>query len=146
MKVEKIDHIHMYVKDIGQAVQALTDVIGTDFARFGDGSFFLDLSDRFGVKVAHHHIGLHLMQVTDPTLRAAKLPKGGLREGVVAISVKVPDTDAAVAELESRGAKVLARDKVGHVIETLLDWPDIPGMQIELSEYPGEDIIAAAGK
>lgn len=144
MKVEKIDHLHMYVKNLESTTNALRDVLGSDFATFKNGSVYLDLTEQFGMRGSHHPLGLHLIEVTNPELRKGRLPKPGSPEGIFAISLKVPNTDEAVAELKSHGFKLISQAKVGQVIETLLDSPDIP-VQIELSEYPGDDIVAAAG-
>lgn len=144
MKVEKIDHIHLYVNDLEKAARALRAVLGSDFVTFGNGTIFLDLTAEHGVRLAYHRLGIELLQVTNPKLRTAQLPKGR-QEGVFAISLKIPDTDEAIAELKSRGLKMISKVQVGQVKETLFESPNVPGVQIELSDYPGTDIVGSAG-
>ncbi|MDD5038472.1 MAG: VOC family protein [Dehalococcoidales bacterium] len=144
MKIEKIDHIHLFVKNLESAVPVLEDVFGKDFVQFQSGTI-LDVSDRFGVKVAHHRLGMEVIQVTDASKQdPAQLPKGGKQEGIFAIDIKVTNIDEAIAELKAKGLKMVSRSQVGQMKEAMFVSPKIP-MQIELSEFPGNDISAASG-
>ncbi|OPX88002.1 MAG: Glyoxalase/Bleomycin resistance protein/Dioxygenase superfamily protein [Pelotomaculum sp. PtaB.Bin104] len=98
MKLEKIDHICIAVKDVKKAEEA--------YAR----AFDLEAIDHYveeneKIKVARFMIGdvaFEVMEATSPDSEVAKfIEKNG--EGVFLISFKVPDVVAGLAELEQKG-------------------------------------------
>ncbi len=145
MKVERVDHIHYYVKDVESTVTAFEKLVGIDFWTFQGGQKVLDITAEHGVKLGHNPLGFEVLQVTDQSKRGAQWPSGP-QEGIFAISFKVPDIEASVEELKKQGFKVvLPLVQTGGVKEALLESSNIPGIQIELCEYKGDDITAAAG-
>ena len=97
MKVEKIDHIHVVVKDLEAAAKFFSDLLGTQF--FGPRE-----SVGLGDKIAFDNLGFELMQPTGPGKVAKLLEEHG--EGVVHIGLKVSNLDEAVAELRAKGIPV----------------------------------------
>ena len=99
MKVEKIDHIHILVKDLEAAAKFLSNLMGSQF--FGPRESPND-------KVAFDNLGFELMQPptsTNPDNPVSKhLKEHG--EGVAWIGLKVPNLDEAVAELRSKGIPI----------------------------------------
>ena len=146
MKVQKIDHVHVRVKDLDSAMSLFSDLLGVEFLPVSE------LSDSFGVRDAVNPLGdstltgLHVMEITDPDGRLAKEMGHLLPEGICAISLKVPDIKEAIADLESRGIKMVGPvSEFGAVKQAWFDPTKTFGVQIELCEYPGDDIRAAAG-
>jgi len=134
MKVEKIDHIHVSVKNLDKAISLFTDLLGRKFDPLWEGS-------DYGIRTAYNRVGFDFIQVMDPN-RPSNANFGG--EGICCVSLKVPDIEEAIAELESRGIKMISRVKVGQLTEVWFDAANTFGVQIELCEYPGNDIVAAS--
>jgi peroxiredoxin len=65
-------------------------------------------------------------------------------EGIGCVSLKVPDIEEAITELESLGVKMIFKVEVGQVKEAWFEATNTFGVQIELCEYPGDDIVAAS--
>ena len=140
MKVEKIDHVHACVKDLDGAMGFFRDVLGVEFDPV------IELSDSWGVRDVRGPTGLDLIEVTDPGGKIAKEMGHIFREGICGISLKVPDIKEAIAELESKGVKMVGPlSEFGAVRQAWFDSAKTFGVQIELCEYPGDDIAAAAG-
>ncbi|MFC2000010.1 VOC family protein [Chloroflexota bacterium] len=136
MKVEKLDHVHIHVKDIKKAVQFFENSLGVKF-----GTIYA--SEEWDFKICHAPPGLLLMQPMSPENPVAQLIESR-GEGLAAISLKVPDIEAAIAELQSKGLTLTAKVIDGDVKEAFFDPADSFGVEIELCEYPGDDINAAA--
>ena len=138
MKVEKLDHVHIYVKDIERAVQLFEHWLGIKF-----GPIYT--WDEWGLKDCYAPPGLLLMQPTSPddAMDAAKfIERRG--EGLSGISVKVQDIEAGIAELEAKGLRLRGKVQVGNVVEAMFHSEESFGLEIELAHYPGDDIGAAA--
>lgn len=135
MKVERIDHIHIKVKDQPKATARYEEVLGTKMMMEAD------FSDDYGMRVAYNPfpVGLELMEVTDGAKEMAKI-YAAAPDGVFALSLKVPDIDEATAEMEALGHKLLMRYDFGDIKEALFDSKKAVGIYFELIEYAGEDI------
>ncbi len=136
MKVEKIDHIHAYAKDLEGAVRLFTDLLGKEFLPVWE-------SDDFGTRAAFHPLGFEFLQPTDPNGPVAQTI-GPREEGILFVCFKVPDIEEAIAEMEWRGIKMIHQYQVGKLKEALFESTNTFGVQIELCEYPGDDITAAS--
>jgi hypothetical protein len=64
--------------------------------------------------------------------------------GVFGINLKVADMDKAIAEMKAKGIKQISDRKMGEVRQCWFDTEKLFGVQVELSEYPGESIFEAA--
>lgn len=134
MKVERIDHIHAITRDLDGAARLFGGILGKEFSPVWEG---------FGVRARFHPLGFEWMEPTDPNGMAVQL-LDSMGEGVFCISFKVPDVDEAIAEMESRGIKLIEKFQVGKVTEAMFEPTNAFGVMIELCEYPGDDIEAAA--
>jgi len=138
VKAEKLDHVHIYVKDIQKAVQLFADSLGLKF----DDVYTWEEE---GLKDCYAPPGVLFIQSTSPNdaLGVSKFieSKG---EGLAAISLKVTDIETAIAELQSKGFRLKEKVEIGNVKEAMFDPEDSFGVEIELCEYPGDDIAAAA--
>ena len=117
MKVERIDHIHIIVKDLEAAASFFSSMMGTTFVGPRDTGL--------GFKVAFDNLGLEIMQpISSGNPVAEHLEKYG--EGVSSIGLKVPNIEEAIVELEAKGISVKRWREV---------WKgDIKGVRIEASE------------
>ncbi len=98
MQVNKIDHICIAVRDLGQAREVWEPVLGKE----GPDDEYVDEAEK--IRVARYwvgEVGFELMESTADDGEVAKfIEKRG--EGVMLISFNVPDTREAMAELEAR--------------------------------------------
>ena len=93
MKVEKIDHIHIYVSDLGRAITFFSKLLGTKFSD-------IITDEEWKFESVLEPLGIELIQPTSPDSVVAKaIERRG--EGLAAISFKVPDVEQATAELEA---------------------------------------------
>lgn len=98
MKLEKIDHICIAVKDVQKAEQVYSrafDIKGMDH--------YVDENEKINVvRFMIGEVGFELMESTSPDGEVAKfIEKNG--EGVFLISFKVPDTTESMDELSKKG-------------------------------------------
>ena len=138
MKVERIDHIHIAVKDLEAAAKFFSDTIGS--------RWFGPKQGRPGFQIAFDNLGLELQQPTTPDNPVAKhLEEHG--QGVTWIGLKVPNLDEAVAELKAKGIRVeywidYTGLKVDLKAARTVDPEETYGVMFELVEY--EDVPPAA--
>ncbi len=136
MKVERIDHVHAYTKNLEKAVSVFGPLFGTDFYPTFDAT-------DYGARAAMHPLGFEFVEPTDPKGLAARAFAGS-KEGDLCISLKVPDLEEGIAEMESKGIKLIARMQIGKLKEAAFETSQTCGIMIELCEYPGSDIVLAA--
>lgn len=102
MKVEKIDHICIAVRDLEKARQAYETILGLEL----DCTY---VADKEKIRVARYYIGdmfLELMEPTSPDSDVGRfLEKRG--EGVFLISYRVPNVKQSLAELQAKGYKLI---------------------------------------
>lgn len=130
MKVEKIDHIHIYVRDLDAATQFFTEILGTKFC---DAL----TAEEWKFKSTMDPLGVELIQPIAPESPVARaLERRG--QGLSAISLKVPNIDEATAELEAKGMRVVSKAQHGRLREVQFHPKDAYGVMIELAEYEEE--------
>jgi methylmalonyl-CoA/ethylmalonyl-CoA epimerase len=142
MKVERMDHMHIVVKDI--------EAVGRFFADITGSHVFGPRDTGLGFKVAFDNLGIEFMAPTAPGNPIADR-LDGYGEGLAWIGFKVPDLDEAVAELREKGIKVAYwRDYSdpnwkGDVRAARTEDPtQTYGVAIELVEYKDVQPVAAA--
>ena len=127
MKVEKIDHVHIFVKDLDKAIQFFEKALGTKFTEPGS-------SENLDAKTTMDPIGLELIEGVSKDGAVAKtIERRG--EGLAAISLKVPDIEAAIAHIESLGIRLVRRIESGKIKEAQFHPKDTFGVMLELCEY-----------
>lgn len=103
MKVKKVDHICIAVKDLDQARKTWEQLLGKN----GPDDAYVDESEK--IRVARYwigEVGFELMESTSPDGEVAKfIEKRG--EGVMLISFNVNNTREAVTELEAKGFPII---------------------------------------
>ena len=101
MKIEKIDHISIAVRNLNKACKVYEDIMGLEL----DSMY---VSEEEKIRVARYRVGdawLELMEPTGEGDVSRFLDKRG--EGLFVISYKVPDVDSAMAELKGKGYKLI---------------------------------------
>ncbi|MFQ5904511.1 MAG: VOC family protein [Candidatus Binatia bacterium] len=137
MRVEKIDHIHIYVKELDKAITFFSDILGTKFS-----DIIVD-DNVFHIRSALDRLGLELVESLTPDGAVARtIQKRG--EGLAAISLKVPDLEEAVKELQAKGLNPVSRIALGKIKEVQFHPKDAHGVMIELCEYEEESGAARA--
>ena len=132
MKVNKIDHICIAVKDL-EAAKKIREPI------FGKGTDDSYVDEREKIRVARYwlgEVGFELMESTTPDGDVAKfIEKRG--EGVMIIGLNVDSTEAAMTELKAKGYQFIGGlrpfrgckfafvhpKKVNDVLLELIDYP-----------------------
>lgn len=133
MKVERIDHIHIAVKDMDKAVKFFSEVLGTKF------SDAVEVPE-FNIQGKLCPLGIELVTSTstDGAVNQFIQRRG---EGLYHVAFKVPDIEQAIAELQSRGLRLIGREQIGNLKEAQFHPKDSFGVMIELAEY--EDVHGA---
>jgi len=109
MKIRKIDHISLAVRNLEKARQAYEDVLGLELHS-------TYVSEEEKIRVARYRVGNMWLELMEPTGEgdvSRFLDKRG--EGLFVISYEVPDVDAALAELKDKGYKPID-DKPRHLL------------------------------
>ncbi|OGO02307.1 MAG: hypothetical protein A2Y91_00530 [Chloroflexi bacterium RBG_13_54_8] len=138
LKIERIDHVHIYVRDLEKAIRRFEELLGVKF-----GEIMTEGLEDLGVKGAFALPGLDVSQPTSPHSPVARvIERRG--EGLVGgVSFKVADIEAGIAELESKGMKLLGRLQIGDLKEAWFHPRDAHGLLIELCEYDKDTILEA---
>lgn len=127
MKIDKIDHIHIYVKDLEKAREVFEKVLGTKFSE-------TIMAENYQVKSRIDPLGLEILQATSPESPIARhIEKRG--EGLTAIAVKVPNIEEATKELQSKGLTLVGKINLGGIQEAQFHPKDTFGVMIELAQY-----------
>jgi len=127
MKVEKIDHVSITVKDLDKAMKFFGELFETEFLKPWpvESVDILESIDPLGIDLA--------APLTPDGLTAKVLAHRG--EGVTMVSFKVPNLEEAVAEMKSHGVRQLFRGTLGKAKWAIFDPRDAFGVMIELIEY-----------
>ena len=128
MKVERLDHVHIYVQNLEQATELFSRVLSTTWSD-------IMVDDRlFDTRSSLSPLGVELIEGTSPESPVSRaIAKRG--EGVFALSFKVDDLEMAVKELEAKGLRCVGRMNAGRLKEAQFHPKDSHGVMIELCEY-----------
>ncbi|MGB9629330.1 MAG: VOC family protein [Thermodesulfobacteriota bacterium] len=132
MKVNKIDHICIAVKNLEEARKIWEPVLGKDGP---DDSY---VSEFEKIKVARYwlgDVGFELMESTSPDGEVAKfIKKRG--EGVMIISLNVDNTRQAMAELKEKGYPLIGEARPFKDCEYAFIHPKkMNGVLLEIIDY-----------
>ncbi|MFA4836097.1 MAG: VOC family protein [Dehalococcoidia bacterium] len=137
INAEAVSHIHIITKDTEAVARFYEGVLGvTQIVK-------IDLTDWIGIRtlyITSQPMDLEYVQVTNPKVGVGLLLKNE-PVGLNCISLKVPDLDKAIAAMEAAGFKNTGRLWMRGIQEAWFETKAL-GMQIELAEYPGNDIMA----
>ncbi len=134
MKVEKINHVAIMVKDLEKAGKFFADLFDTEFGPWGHPE-----GEEEDTKEIISPLGICLAAPHVPDGPAARfLDRRG--EGMVALVLKVPNLEEAIADMESHGVRLINRGeflsvKLGSVKIAEFHPRDVHGVSIGLIEY-----------
>jgi catechol 2,3-dioxygenase-like lactoylglutathione lyase family enzyme len=141
MNMKRMEYIGVVVDDLEAGVQRFSEVFGYHF----------DIVDTTKLDI----------QVTEGDIPDAKAPQGGMRlaldksgvfelvevagmeEGFRNIHFRVDDMDEAIAELASKGMRLVRQFVVGGMKEAIFAAEDLYGIRVCLLEYAGSSLGAA---
>jgi len=135
MKIEKIDHIAILVKDLNKAEKFFSDLFQMKFTILGE---IKEVDARSMMEPS----GIEIIEPLTPDGPTAKtLERRG--EGLTLISLKVSNLDEGMAEMKARGIRLVA-EKHENVRLALYHPKDTYGVMIELIEYETEHPLLTA--
>ncbi len=135
MKVKRVEHVAIAVKDIGEAMRIFQEKLGLALEYEED-------FPQYRTKIAMYPVGatyLELLQATGEESDTARwiAEKG---EGLYHICLEVEDIEAALTELKAKGVGLLdERPRVGHgnSLIAFLDPRSTANVLVELAQLPG---------
>ena len=127
MEVERIDHIHIAVKDLREAAKKFSDIMACQWVG--------PIEPGGDMITAFDSLGFELFQPTSPDTSLARfIAQRG--EGLYSVALKVPNLDEAVADLEAKGIRILWKGVVNESLKVAMTHPkDTYGVMFELVEY-----------
>ncbi len=142
MKLGRINHIGVVVPDMDQAVAFWRDVMGAtsfheaDVPQDGLNIIFVDTPSDNGLNGTQMELIQPLRDDTAVSPFLAKNPAGGQHH----VCFEVPDIEAARAEFEAQGKRVLGPTRIGaHGTPIFFVHPkDMGGILTEILETPKE--------
>ncbi len=137
MKVNKIDHICIAVRNVEEARKVWEPVLGKSKP---DDTY---IDEREKIKVARYwigEVGFELMESTSPEGEVAKfIEKRG--EGVMVISLNVDHTRSAIEELKAKGYPFIGGPRPFRDCEYAFIHPKkMNGVLLELIDYPWNEV------
>jgi len=137
MKVNKIDHICIAVRNVEEARKVWEPVLGKSKP---DDTY---IDEREKIKVARYwigEVGFELMESTSPEGEVAKfIEKRG--EGVMVISLNVDHTRSAMEELKAKGYPFIGGPRSFRDCEYAFIHPKkMNGVLLELIDYPWNEL------
>ena len=136
MKVEKIDHLGIMVKNVKEAQKFFADLFGMKFASLGR-------IEEMDAKSMIEPLGIEIFEPLSPDgASASTLKKRG--EGLWLLSLKVTNLDEAMAEMDSKGIRLVRQMKTGRARMAIYHPKDIYGVMIELIEYETEHSLVSS--
>ena len=126
MKVQKIHHVSVLVKDLEKAGELYSELLGIEF----EGPYEQkDLDVRF----LSSSLGINLASPLTPDGPSAKtLERRG--EGLAMLVFNVPDIEEAIADAESKGIRIVGREDRPTARVASLHPKDLCGVMIELMD------------
>ena len=141
MRVEKIDHVHIFVRDLDKAMKFFEKALGTKFAA-------PHKPKNLDARTTLDPLGLEIIQgVSEDSAVTKTIERRG--EGLAAVSLKVPDIEEAITHLESLGIRLVRRIESGRIKEAQFHPKDTFGVMLELCEYElehGAHIASSSGR
>ena len=134
MKVERLDFITILVKDLPGAMKFFGELFETEFTE----TWSTELDTRETID----SLGVNLVTPLTPdgVSAQAMAKRGG---GLAAVGFTVTNLDEAIAEAESRGIRLLQREKIGTADVATFHPKDTYGTMLILVEYKEKDAATA---
>ncbi|MBI4284382.1 MAG: VOC family protein [Chloroflexi bacterium] len=127
MRIEKIDHVSIRVKDARKAAEQFAAAFGLDFSEFPE-------LRETGLLSFVETNGIEVVQPLDEDSPFAKLLKEK-GEGVTLIALKVTDLDECVAHVKAHGIRQIGFENASRYRTAYFHPADCHGIMMELIEY-----------
>jgi len=143
MSIERLDHVHIYVKDLDEAKRRFGDLLGVEFCEDitpqDVRSEELDKSAQG--RGTYATFGIELLEAPpgSPAARAIE----PMEEGLGGVSIKVTDLEDAIAEFQAKGMRLVQRTEIGRYRVAWFHPGDVHGVLIELCEYEAANPLEA---
>ena len=136
MKVEKLDHVAIRVKNLKEATKFFSEVFGMDFAQLGE-------TPAADARSVIEPMGVEIVEpLTLDGATAKAIEKSG--EGLSVLSLKVTNLDEAHAEMKAHGVRLVSKIENAGPYRAFIYHPkDTYGVMIELIEYKDKHPLAA---
>ncbi len=126
MKVKKIHHVSVLVKDLEKAGKLYSDLFGIEF----EGPYEQEALD---VRFLSSPIGINLASPLTPDGPSARtLERRG--EGLSMLVLNVPDMQEAISDMESQGVRLVGKEDRPTSRVASFHPKDLCGVMIELME------------
>ncbi len=127
MKAQKIDHVSFMVRDLDKAKKFFGELFETDFLEPWtiESIDITETVDPIGIDI--------VAPLTPDGLTSKVLARRG--EGVSMVSFKVPNLEEGMAEMKSRGIRLLWHGRLADAEYAIYDPRDTFGVMIEIIEY-----------
>jgi len=136
MKIERIDHVAIRVKNMREACKFFSEVFGLEFTEIGENK-------EMDVRSSINALGIEVVEPLTPGgVTAKSIESGG--EGLALLSLKVANIDEAAAEMRARGIKEVGKMERAGVKVRIYHPKDTYGVMIELIEYKDKHPLLAA--
>lgn len=140
MGIERLDHVHAWTTDADGAARFYSDVFGMTTHTWIDKKNNIKIAL---LKAKNDPMYIELFQpLGQDALQNLDSPRN---PGIFSVNYKVEDVARATRELEMQGIKKVWSDDRGAVKQAMFASDRTNGVNIELSEYSGNDFIKAAG-
>ena len=128
MKIEKMVHTSLLVRDMDKAIKFFSEVLDLEFPEPWE-------TPELDIRETTDAVGLiNLVTPLSPTgVTGRELARRG--ERAVCICYKVPSVDEATAEMQAHGIRVIAKSVWGEMPWVAFDPRDTFGVMIEFVEY-----------
>jgi methylmalonyl-CoA/ethylmalonyl-CoA epimerase len=134
MKVERIDFVTFFVKDLDKAVSFFSELFETRFIQPYDTAV--------DTKETLDSLGINLAAPLTQDGPSVKLmaTKG---EGLASVGFKVANLNEAITELESRGVRLVGREKIGSAEYAVFHPKDTFSAMLSVIAYEERDAATA---
>ena len=126
MKVEKIHHISIMVRDLEKAGKLFTDLFGMELSG-------PHVNEALDVRFLSSPLGINLVAPLTPDGSSAR-SLGRRGEGLSMLVLNVSDIEEAVADMQSHGVRLVGREERPSARTATLHPKDMFGVFIELIE------------
>ena len=134
MKVERIDFVSFFVSDLEQAASFFSEIFETRFIEpYATTVDTRETLDSLGINLA--------APLTPDGPSAAVMASKG--QGLASVGFKVANIDEAIAELQSRGVRLVGREKIGSGEYAVFHPKDTFGAMLSVIAYDEKDAATA---
>ncbi|MFC1919556.1 VOC family protein [Chloroflexota bacterium] len=126
MEIEKVDHIHIAVRDLNKAKELFSKLLGTEFEEYGT-------SNELGLTAFVDRLGIAITAATKEDSPIAQfIDHRG--EGVQTLAIRVKDLEKAIEHWQKCGVRLIGRSELKGRKAAHFHPKDTCGILIELVE------------